>query len=252
MPKLAGVAVAVGDAVLLDAVRPRFAPALAVLAHPHAALARSGADGALLPVLSTLVWSAAAWLGLGLLAAVASGLPGSAGRTGALVARLLLPRAARAVLAGSAGLGALLAPVAAGAAPAPHPASAPAATPPAPAWPVPSSASAARTPPAWPVARSGAPSSPAASAPTTSPASAAPTGRASHPGGARRVTVRPGDSLWAITAHRLGPRATPARVAAEWPRWFAANRAVIGDDPDLIRPGQELAPPARPAEEARP
>jgi hypothetical protein len=249
MAKLAGVAVAVGDGVLLGAVRPRFAPALAVLAHPHAALARSGADGALLPVLSTLVWSAAAWLGLGLLAAVASGLPGLAGRAGALVARLLLPRAARAVLAGSAGLGVLLAPVAAGAAPAPHPAPAPAATPPAPAWPVPSSTSAARTPPVWPVARSSAPPSPAASVPTTPPASAAPTRHASDPA---RVTVRPGDSLWAITARRLGSRATPARVAAEWPRWFAANHAVIGDDADLIRPGQELAPPARPAEEARP
>jgi hypothetical protein len=248
MAKLAGIAVAVGDGVLLGAVRPRFAPALAVLAHPHAALARSGADGALLPVLSALVWSAAAWLGLGLLAAAASGLPGLAGRAGALVARLLLPRAARAVLAGSAGLGVLLAPVAAGAAPAPHPAPAPAATPPAPAWPVPSSTSAARTPPAWPVARSSAPPSPAASAP---PASTASPERASRPAG-DRVTVRPGDSLWAITARRLGSRATPARVAAEWPRWFAANHAVIGDDPDLIRPGQELAPPARPAEEARP
>ena len=34
--------------------------------------------------------------------------------------------------------------------------------------------------------------------------------------------------------------------AAEWPRWWAANRDVVGDDPDLLRPGQRLvAPPAR-------
>jgi nucleoid-associated protein YgaU len=50
--------------------------------------------------------------------------------------------------------------------------------------------------------------------------------------------------LWAIAATRLGPQATPALVAANWPRWYAANRAVIGADPDLIRPGQLLQPAA--------
>jgi nucleoid-associated protein YgaU len=33
-------------------------------------------------------------------------------------------------------------------------------------------------------------------------------------------------------------------VAASWPRWYAANRRVIGADPDLILPGQILRPPA--------
>ena len=61
----------------------------------------------------------------------------------------------------------------------------------------------------------------------------------------QRVRVRPGDSLWLIAAHRLGPDASDADVAADWPRWYAANRAVIGDDPSLIEPGQVLqAPPA--------
>jgi nucleoid-associated protein YgaU len=55
--------------------------------------------------------------------------------------------------------------------------------------------------------------------------------------------VRPGDSLWLIAAHRLGPTATDADVAVTWPRWYAANRAVIGADPDLIRPGQLLSAP---------
>jgi hypothetical protein len=34
-----------------------------------------------------------------------------------------------------------------------------------------------------------------------------------------------------------------AAIAAEWPRWYAANRERIGTDPDLIRPGQRLLPP---------
>ncbi|MGO4598219.1 LysM peptidoglycan-binding domain-containing protein [Terrabacter sp. 2RAF25] len=57
------------------------------------------------------------------------------------------------------------------------------------------------------------------------------------------VTVRRGDSLWTVAARHLGPGASDAQVAREWPRWYAANRDVIGDDPDLIKPGQQLRPP---------
>jgi hypothetical protein len=57
------------------------------------------------------------------------------------------------------------------------------------------------------------------------------------------VTVRRGDSLWSLVAARLGPRATDARIATEWPRWYAANRQVIGPDPSVIHPGQQLRPP---------
>lgn len=57
------------------------------------------------------------------------------------------------------------------------------------------------------------------------------------------VTVRRGDSLWSIVARHLGPGASDTEIAHEWPRWFAANAAVIGDDPDLILPGQQLTPP---------
>lgn len=59
------------------------------------------------------------------------------------------------------------------------------------------------------------------------------------------VTVRRGDSLWSIAARHLGPSATDAEIAHEWPRWYAANAALIGDDPDLIYPGQQLLPPHR-------
>ncbi len=58
------------------------------------------------------------------------------------------------------------------------------------------------------------------------------------------VVVRRGDSLWAIAARALGPAASDAEVAAAWPRWFDANRAAIGPDPDVIRPGTVLHAPA--------
>jgi LysM domain len=65
-------------------------------------------------------------------------------------------------------------------------------------------------------------------------------------GGDRRpgeVVVHRGDSLWDIAARHLGPGATDAEVALAWPAWHEANRAVIGDDPDLILPGQLLRVP---------
>jgi nucleoid-associated protein YgaU len=61
---------------------------------------------------------------------------------------------------------------------------------------------------------------------------------------ADEVVVRRGDTLWDIAARQLGPDASAADVAAEWPRWHRANREVIGSDPDLLLPGQRLVPPA--------
>jgi nucleoid-associated protein YgaU len=42
----------------------------------------------------------------------------------------------------------------------------------------------------------------------------------------------------------LGPGATDGEIAAAWPQWHAANRTVIGNDPDLVLPGQILTIPA--------
>jgi nucleoid-associated protein YgaU len=61
---------------------------------------------------------------------------------------------------------------------------------------------------------------------------------------ADEVVVRRGDSLWDIAARHLGPDASAADVAVEWPSWHHANRDVIGADPDLLIPGQRLVPPA--------
>ncbi|WP_405056225.1 LysM peptidoglycan-binding domain-containing protein [Kribbella sp. NBC_01505] len=58
-----------------------------------------------------------------------------------------------------------------------------------------------------------------------------------------RVTVQAGDTLWDLAAHELGPRATNEQIAVRWPQWYAANRQVIGADPNLILPGQVLRVP---------
>jgi nucleoid-associated protein YgaU len=57
------------------------------------------------------------------------------------------------------------------------------------------------------------------------------------------VVVRRGDSLWSIAARHLGPDVSDGEIALAWPAWFEANRRVIGDDPDLLRPGQVLRAP---------
>ncbi len=69
---------------------------------------------------------------------------------------------------------------------------------------------------------------------------------AAHRSGRTPLLVRPGDSLWSLSAEHLtgdGARATDAAVAAYWPRLHAANRDVVGADPDLLRPGQALRLP---------
>lgn len=61
----------------------------------------------------------------------------------------------------------------------------------------------------------------------------------------RVVTVQPGDSLWAIADRVLGPAAAAADLASYSRRVHGANRSLIGPDPDLIHPGQQLRlPPA--------
>jgi len=57
------------------------------------------------------------------------------------------------------------------------------------------------------------------------------------------VVVLRGDTLWSIAARHLGPAASSAQIEVEWHRWMTANRGVIGDDADLILPGQLLRPP---------
>jgi|SRR5215469_9438398 len=54
-----------------------------------------------------------------------------------------------------------------------------------------------------------------------------------------RYTVKPGDTLSEIALHFYGDGTEPS-----WRRIYDANRQLIGPDPDLIKPGQQLVIPA--------
>lgn len=85
-------------------------------------------------------------------------------------------------------------------------------------------------------------SAPAAPAPAVPPPAAP--ARAAAPAASPAVTVATGDTLWDIAAAHLPAGAGVAEIAAAWPRWYEANRDVIGADPDLLVPGQQLVAPA--------
>jgi hypothetical protein len=63
-----------------------------------------------------------------------------------------------------------------------------------------------------------------------------------------RLVVRPGDSLWTIAGDRLQPDASPEQIGYEIERIVELNRNLLGSNPDMILPGQELllAPVAEP------
>jgi hypothetical protein len=262
------------DVVALVLLRPP-ARLAADLGHPRAWVARVGLDSALASLAATALWVVAAWVGLGLLAVAARHAPGGAGRIAGRISDAVLPSVLRRIIAGSAGVGVLLAPLPATASPEPahrHAAAAgsavsgdhptlraprwpsakasvePSATPTAPGAPTPAPGQASRRvpPPRWPSAAPGrtasaddeTPSGPRSAHPPT------PVARRHVPAGhAGSTRVRPGDCLWLIAARRLGPDATDAEIAGSWPRWYAANQNVIGDDPDVIRPGVVLQAP---------
>jgi hypothetical protein len=75
------------------------------------------------------------------------------------------------------------------------------------------------------------------------PAAVARPGPGSTPA-VRTIRVRPGDSLWRLVAARH-PRADTATTVRLVGALYRANRSVIGPDPDLIRPGQQLRPADR-------
>ena len=56
------------------------------------------------------------------------------------------------------------------------------------------------------------------------------------------VVVRRGDNLWILVGRQLHTD-DPAVIAAEWPRWYAHNRHLIGPDPDLLQIGRILHSP---------
>lgn len=194
-----------------------------------------------------------AWLGLGTVAAALSALPGWLGLMSAAVAQRVAPAVLRRVVTFALGttLTAGSIPAAAVADQVPPPGSTPSAVVQAPdPGPRPTP-----LPLAGPVSGAATDAAPRATdpafRPTTAPPRPAlrrdlgPLGTSPKPGTTveESVVVRRGDTLWHIAARHLGPGATVAEIAHEWPKWHAANRAVIGANPDLIQPGQRLAPP---------
>lgn len=94
-----------------------------------------------------------------------------------------------------------------------------------------------------------------ASSPSGQPSAEASSASATESAGAptasgETVTVHAGDSLWRIAADALGPDATATEVDNAWRAWYFVNREVIGDDPDVILPGQSLLAPS--VEQVRP
>ena len=268
---------ALADAGVLVGLRPDIGALAGQLLAPHSWFARVGTDRAVAELAGAALWLVALWLAVGLATGAAACLPGVVGRAFARVSRAVLPRVVRRLLAGSAGLGVFLAPALAASAhptPGPDPAGGQATSSvPAPIWP---NSTVGATPSAIPSTRRSAtpsPPSPTAHPRTSSSESPRPgesTTVSPEPGGDRplprhtsgrvrptgttagpsRVRVRTGDSLWLLAARRLGPDAGAEQVAAYWPRWYAANRAVIGADPALITPDEVLQVPAPPVRQA--
>lgn len=119
----------------------------------------------------------------------------------------------------------------------------------------PAAASAGWTPTAAPAPPAVPPGTPVAAHPQWRPLSPVIepgplTGRPLRPqqpaGAGTEVIVRPGDSLWSLSAARLGPFASDVDIALDWPRIYQTNREVIGANPDLLRPGQILRIPPNP------
>jgi hypothetical protein len=65
------------------------------------------------------------------------------------------------------------------------------------------------------------------------------------------LVVQPGDTLWDLARTGLPPEADDATVATRVHQIHRANRAVIGANPDLIRPHQRLRMPPTTREETR-
>jgi LysM domain len=196
----------------------------------------AGADAVVVRVAGLLVWLVWAWGALGLVLTAGSALPGAAGALARGLLRIAVPAAARraATLALGVGIGLNGTVVAGTVLAGPALAATPVATPTAPG--IPDWPTAAPAPPG-PGAPAPDPTQPGRGVPAPDP-TAAPT--------QAHLVVR-GDCLWRIAEAALdagGRRAPEAEVATAVRAWWSANTAVIGPDPDLLRPGQVLRAPS--------
>jgi nucleoid-associated protein YgaU len=201
------LAPAVVASAVLVAVSPR--PPLS----PAAAAAWVGsatADEAVMRLAALSAWAVTAWLAGCLLLVCLARVPGWTGRAAGACARRVTPALVRRSLETAVGLTVAALPVAA-----------------------PGAAMADDGPPR--------PAGPTAAAAWTPPSLDRPGDVSPSP--VHTYVVRPGDCLWTIARNHLGGRRQPALVAQAWPQWYAANKHVIGADPDLLHPGQRLTVP---------
>ena len=84
------------------------------------------------------------------------------------------------------------------------------------------------------------PARPPALAPPVDPTTVRSAPAATPPRASRLHVVRRGESLWSIAA---ATSPAGADVGERWRSIWAANRDVVGEDPDLILPGQRLRIP---------
>ena len=215
---------------------------------------------------SYCAWACLIWWGIAFTAAVLCALPGAVGRFAAACAARIAPAAIRRLARYTLGAALVTGTTVTVAVPAGAVAAAPAPTPRA-ADPDPASTQAPlsldRPTPNRPIPDANiAPAAqphhvrwtaihrprPAAGHGPEAPRSGGAPPRRAHPaavGRRGRLVVRAGDTLWGIAARHLPAGASNARIATEWPRWYRANADVVGADPDLIRPGQQLRSPLR-------
>ncbi len=196
---------------LLAAAGPDAAALGRMVTHPIAWSRSSPVDLALVELAALVGWLCVAWTVGGAALLLLARAPGGTGRIAATMAHRLLPAVLRRGLEAALGLALAV-----------------------------STGSAA----ALPAAAQATPTSPPATAgPFDRPATAPPVLGRTIPAA---VVVTPGDTLWHIAADALRAGATDAEIDRAWRRWYAANSAVVGTDPDLIHPGQRLAPPSTP------
>lgn len=183
----------------------------------------------LVALLALAAWALAAWLLLAVALTAGGHLPGLAGRALAALGRAVAPAAVRRGVELALGLTVAVGALGPGPAAAGGPTAGSAAGP---------AAEAPATPPAPDLDWAAAPPPVRAAAPASRSGAPAP--------GSASLVVQPGDTLWGLAEQdlvRRGRSTTDAAVAREWPRWWAANRDAVGDDPDLLHPGTPLSPP---------
>ncbi|MDX6285689.1 MAG: hypothetical protein QOG53_1174 [Frankiales bacterium] len=189
-----------------------------LLLHPALLAGAASPDAAVSSLAVALAWLVVCWVAVATLLATVAQIPGALGLASARACDAITPIALRRALQATLGLAVVTIPAVA-------PVLAPAhadASKPGPGAALPSlDRPAGEAPPPVPLP---------AGAPTT------------HVNRPTVHVVRPGDCLWTIAARHLD-KPTVDTVADSWPRWYAANRAVIGADPNVLHPGQRLIAP---------